>query len=31
MLIAPTSVVDPAILDALRAAPGIVNVVALNS
>ena len=31
MLIAPTSVVEPAILDALRAAPGIVNVVALNS
>ena len=31
MLIAPTSVVEPAVLDALRAAPGIVNVVALNS
>jgi D-3-phosphoglycerate dehydrogenase len=31
MLIAPTSVVDPAVLEALRAAPGIVNVVALNS
>ena len=31
MLIAPTSVVEPAVLDALRAAPGIVNVVALSS
>ena len=31
MLIAPTSVVDPDVLEALRAAPGIVNVVALNS
>ena len=30
MLIAPTSVVEPAVLDALRAAPGIVNVVALQ-
>jgi len=31
MLIAPTSVVEPAVLDALRAAPGIVEVVALSS
>jgi D-3-phosphoglycerate dehydrogenase len=31
MLIAPTSVVSPDVLDALRAAPGIVNVVALSS
>ncbi len=31
MLIAPTAVIEPAVLDALRAAPGIVNVVALNS
>jgi D-3-phosphoglycerate dehydrogenase len=31
MLIAPTSVVEQSILDALRAAPGIVEVVALNS
>jgi D-3-phosphoglycerate dehydrogenase len=31
MLIAPTSVIEPAVLDALRAAPGIVNVVALTS
>jgi D-3-phosphoglycerate dehydrogenase len=31
MLIAPTTVVAPDILDALRAAPGIVDVVALNS
>ncbi len=31
MLIAPTSVVEPAVLDALRAAPGIVNVVVLSS
>jgi D-3-phosphoglycerate dehydrogenase / 2-oxoglutarate reductase len=31
MLIAPTTVVAPSILDALRAAPGIVDVVALNS
>ncbi len=31
MLIAPTSVVEPAVLDALRAAPGIVSVIALNS
>jgi D-3-phosphoglycerate dehydrogenase / 2-oxoglutarate reductase len=31
MLIAPTSVVEPSILDALRAAPGIVEVVALNT
>ena len=30
MLIAPTSVIEPAVLDALRAAPGIVNVVALT-
>jgi D-3-phosphoglycerate dehydrogenase len=31
MLIAPTSVVEPSILDALRASPGIVHVVALDS
>jgi hypothetical protein len=31
MLIAPTSVVEPAVLDALRAAPGIVEVIALSS
>jgi D-3-phosphoglycerate dehydrogenase len=31
MLIAPTSVVEPTVLDALRAAPGIVNVIALSS
>ena len=31
MLIAPTSVIEPAVLDALRAAPGILNVVALTS
>jgi D-3-phosphoglycerate dehydrogenase len=31
MLIAPTSVVEPSVLDALRAAPGIVNVIALTT
>jgi D-3-phosphoglycerate dehydrogenase / 2-oxoglutarate reductase len=31
MLIAPTSAIEPAVLDALRAAPGILNVVALTS
>ena len=31
MLIAPTAVIEPAVVDALRAAPGIVNVVALTS
>ena len=31
MLIAPTSVVEPAVLNALRAAPGILNVVVLSS
>ena len=31
MLIAPTSSIEPAVLDALRAAPGIVNVIPLNS
>lgn len=31
MLIAPTSVVPPAVIDALRTAPGIINVVALNT
>ena len=31
MLIAPTSPLDPATLDALRAAPGIIEVVALTA
>jgi D-3-phosphoglycerate dehydrogenase / 2-oxoglutarate reductase len=31
MLIAPTSVIEPAVLDALRASPGILNVVALTT
>ena len=31
MLIAPTTPIDPATLDALRAAPGIIDVVALTA